>query len=79
MMSNGYEPPLRFADALDQLHDLVTAETGYDDFGPDDYLPGLRVLLQSMDYDPRFTVAGRRTAWAMWWAFCAAGQVRSRR
>ncbi|WP_343546672.1 sulfotransferase [Sphingobium yanoikuyae] len=63
MMSNGYEPPLRFAAALDQLHDLVTAETGHDDFGPDDYLPGLRVLLQSMDYDPHFTVAGRRTAW----------------
>ena len=63
MISNGYEPPLRFAAALDQLHDLVMAETSHDDFGPDDYLPGLRVLLRSMDYDPRFTAAGRRTAW----------------
>lgn len=68
-----YDPPLQFATALDQLHDLVaqeigmtdfgTTDFGTTDFGPADYLPGLRVLLQSMDYDPRFTDTGRRYAW----------------
>lgn len=58
-----YDPPADFASALDQLHELVATETGSDDFGPTDYLPGLRVLLQSMDYDPRFTTWGRRYAW----------------
>lgn len=59
-----HQPPARFADAVDQLHDLVAQETGSSDFGPADYLPGLTVLLQSMDYDPRFTTAGRMRAWA---------------
>jgi hypothetical protein len=62
-MSPGHDPPERFRNGLDQLHDLVAQELGSDDFGPDDYLPGLKVLLQSMDYDPRFTEAGRRRAW----------------
>lgn len=60
-----YDPPESFRHSLDQLHELVTAETGCDDFGPADYLPGLRVLLQSMDYDPHFTEVGRRAAWGM--------------
>ncbi len=60
-----YDPPENFRHSLDQLHELVTAETGCDDFGPADYLPGLRVLLQSMDYDPHFTEVGRRAAWGM--------------
>lgn len=62
-MNTSYPPPDRFATALDQLHELVAADTGSDDFGPDDYLPGLRVLLQSMDYDPHFTEQGRQYAW----------------
>lgn len=62
-MEEGFAPPERFADALDQLHEVVAAEAGSDDFGPSDYLPGLKVLLQSMDYDPRFTARGRRIAW----------------
>lgn len=62
-MDDSYDPPQRFATAIDQLHDLVAKEVGTTDFGPDDYLPGLRVLLQSMDYDPRFHAAGRRYAW----------------
>lgn len=57
------EPPARFETALDQLHAIVAAEVGSDDFGGDDYLPGLKVLLQSMDYDPRFTEWGRAYAW----------------
>lgn len=64
-MELNYDPPGAFRHSLDQLHDLVTAETGCDDFGPPDYLPGLKVLLQSMDYDPHFTETGRRAAWGM--------------
>jgi hypothetical protein len=60
-----YDPPAQFRTALDQLHDIVAAETGSTDFGPDDYLPGLKVLLQSMDYDPHFSEMGRRAAWGM--------------
>lgn len=56
-------PPAAFAAAFDQLHDVVTAETGCDDFGPPDYRAGLTVLLQSMDYDPHFTDIGRQVAW----------------
>ncbi len=69
-MDTSYDPPARFATALDQLHELVTREVGSSGpdsrdtlFGPLDYLPGLKVLLQSMDYDPRFTEQGRRYAW----------------
>ncbi len=58
-----YDPPAAFRHALDELHDTVAAEVGGDDFGPDDYLPGLKVLLQSMDYDPHFSERGRRAAW----------------
>ncbi len=54
-----YDPPAQFRSSLDQLHDIV----GADDFGPADYLPGLKALLQSMDYDPRFSAQGRRAAW----------------
>lgn len=58
-----YEPPRLFRTALDELHALVASETGSPDFGPDDYLSGLTVLLQSMDYDPQFSAQGRRAAW----------------
>lgn len=63
-MDYTYDPPERFAAALDQLHELVAKEVGTSDFGGGDYLPGLRVLLQSMDYDPHFTEQGRRFAWS---------------
>src|ERR1043166_6579981 len=62
-MDLSHDPPPQFRHALGQLHDLVAAETGSADFGPGDYLPGLKVLLQSMDYDPRFSEGGRRIAW----------------
>jgi hypothetical protein len=62
-MDDSYAPPARFATAVDELHDLVAREVGSTDFGGDDYLAGLRVLLQSMDYDPRFSERGRRYAW----------------
>jgi hypothetical protein len=58
-----YDPPETFRHALDQLHELVAREVGSDDFGPGDYLAGLKVYLQSLDYDPHFTERGRRAAW----------------
>jgi hypothetical protein len=64
-MDSTYDPPERFETALDQLHETVAREVGSDDFGPDDYLPGITALLQSMDYDPHFHPAGRRLAWGM--------------
>lgn len=66
-------PPTCFATAFDQLHEVVTADTGCDDFGSPDYRAGLIVLLQSMDYDPHFTDAGRQIAWDH-----ALGVLRSR-
>jgi hypothetical protein len=62
-MEERFEPPERFAGAVDQLHELVTQQVGSNDFGPDDYVPGLKVLLMSMDYDPHFSERGRRIAW----------------
>ena len=64
-MDLSYDPPPSFRHAVDQLHEVVTQEVGSDDFGPSDYLPGLKVLLQSMDYDPHFSTTGRRFAWGM--------------
>ncbi|MCE7797951.1 sulfotransferase [Sphingobium sufflavum] len=56
-------PPTRFARAADLAHELAAAKYGADDFGPDDYQEGLRILLLSMDYDPSFTERGRAIAW----------------
>lgn len=72
-MDFSYDPPARFRTAIDQLHELVAREVGSDDFGPDDYLEGLKVYLQSMDYDPRFSEQGRRGAWGQ-----VIGTLRSR-
>jgi hypothetical protein len=58
-----FPAPARFAGASDRLHELVAAQTGCDDFGPADYRLGLRVLLESMDYDPCFSPRGRDIAW----------------
>jgi len=64
-MDASYDPPGQFRTASDQLHDIVAKELGTTDFGPSDYLPGLTVMLQSMDYDPHFSETGRRAAWGM--------------
>jgi hypothetical protein len=58
-----YQPPKAFRHSLDHLHEIVMKEAGSDDFGGTDYLPGLKVLLHSMDYDPHFSETGRRGAW----------------
>lgn len=62
-MDLSYDPPEQFRTALEPLHELVAREAGSTDFGPADYLPGLGVLLQSMDYDAQFSARGRRAAW----------------
>jgi len=62
-MDDRYDPPSIFAKAMGQLHDLVAREVGTTDFGESDYLPGLQVVLQSLDYDPIFSDRGRRIAW----------------
>jgi hypothetical protein len=72
-MELSYDPPARFRDAFDRAHEIVAAETESDDFGPGDYEAGLTVLLQSMDYDPRFSERGRRAAWGQ-----VIGTLRSR-
>ncbi|TCM16093.1 sulfotransferase family protein [Novosphingobium sp. PhB165] len=72
-MDFGYDPPEQFRTASDRAHEIVAAELGHDDFGPGDYLPGLKVMLQSMDYDPHFTGRGRRAAWGQ-----IVGVLRSR-
>jgi len=64
-MDLSYDPPETFRYALDQAHEIVGREVGSDDFGAGDYLPGLKVLLQSMDYDPHFSITGRHIAWGM--------------
>jgi Sulfotransferase family len=49
--------PACFADAEQQLH--AAAYTGLSDFGADDYLAGLRVLLAAMDSEIHFNTLGR--------------------
>ena len=62
-VEEGFPAPDRFSGASDQLHELASKQIGASDFGPGDYETGLRVLLESMDYDPRFSERGRRIAW----------------
>ena len=62
-MEDRLAPPLRFSDASEALHELVAGRLGSDDFGPDDYLEGLQMVLLSMDFDPHFNEHGRRIAW----------------
>jgi hypothetical protein len=54
--------PQRFDRSEDYLHEIAAKICGLTDFGAN-YLPGLRILLASMDVDPLFTPAGRELAW----------------
>lgn len=72
-MDFSYDAPDQFRSSIDHLHEIVAKEVGSDDFGPDDYLEGLKVYLQSMDYDPRFSEQGKRGAWGQ-----VIGTLRSR-
>jgi hypothetical protein len=55
--------PTRFAGAEAQLHQAATEATGLSDFGADDYLPGLRVLLKALDVNQDRPASGREFIW----------------
>ena len=63
-MTNLQTPPARFVDGWDQLHEAAARQAGSWEFGTD-YVWGLKVLLQSLDYDPRFTPVGKASVWQM--------------
>src|SRR5579859_1224419 len=51
--------PKKFIDAEDVLHETAIAQVGFDDFGEQDYLAGLRVLLKAIDTDLELNANGR--------------------
>jgi hypothetical protein len=57
--------PEKFADAESMLHDLAAAEVGYNDFGDEYYLTGLRVLLNSIDNDIELDEVHRERVFGM--------------
>ena len=57
--------PKKFADAEDQLHDMAAAEVGFNDFGDEYYLTGLRVLLNSIDTDIKLDEVHRQRVFGM--------------
>jgi hypothetical protein len=57
--------PKRLADAEGMLHDLAMAEVGFTYFGDDDYLTGLRVLLNAIDNDLAPNEATRERAFGL--------------
>jgi hypothetical protein len=57
------KPGTRFTRSEDALHAAAAQLAGSDDFGPPDYLEGLRVLLQALDEQAGLSDLGRRAAW----------------
>lgn len=57
--------PKSFAQAEGMLHDMAMAEVGFSDFGPDDYLAGLRALLSAIDSDLDLTGPVRERVFGM--------------
>lgn len=55
--------PQVFGEALELLHEQAASLAGSRDFGSEDYLPGLRILLRSVDSDLRPTPSGVDLAW----------------
>jgi hypothetical protein len=51
--------PAKFVDAEDLLHETAMAQVGFDDFGEQDYLTGLRVLLKAIDIDLQLNASAR--------------------
>lgn len=47
--------PEKFAHAEAALHEAAAKQTGLNDFGDDEYLPGLSVLLRALDADLKLT------------------------
>jgi len=57
--------PKSFVEAEAVLHDMAMAEVGFSDFGPDDYLAGLRALLGAIDTDLDLTGTARERVFGM--------------
>jgi hypothetical protein len=51
-----------FVESEDELHEAAVDAVGFDDFGDESYLEGLRVLLDSLDRAAKLTPAGREMA-----------------
>lgn len=56
--------PVKFADAEENLHETAVAQVGFEDFGEQDYLAGLRVLLRAIDTDLELNATGRKRVFA---------------
>ena len=54
-----------FVSRESQLHDEAARMSGLNDFGADDYLDGLRILLAALDENPKLTEPGRSLAWRL--------------
>ena len=57
--------PEKFANAENMLHEMAAAEVGFNDFGDEYYLTGLRVLLNSIDNDLKLDEVHRERAFGM--------------
>jgi Sulfotransferase family len=57
--------PEKFVDAEGMLHDMAMAEVGFTDFGDDDYLTGLRVLLRAIDTDLKLSELSRERVFGL--------------
>ncbi len=51
--------PAKFVDAENLLHETAAAQAGFEDFGDQDYLTGLRVLLKAIDSDLQLNATAR--------------------
>ncbi len=56
---------MSFREAEEALHREAREACGFDDFGDDEYLPGLRTLLESLDTEARLTSVGRMVVRSM--------------
>ena len=54
-------PHLSLAEAEGLLHESAASLMGFDDFGDDEYLEGLRALLRSADEDADLSDTGRQS------------------
>lgn len=51
---------MRLTEKLNEMHDAAVAATGYDDFGPNDYIEPLKLILADVDSSGRASEANKR-------------------
>jgi hypothetical protein len=51
-----------FVESEDELHEAAVDAVGFDDFGDESYLEGLRILFESFDREAKLTPTGREMA-----------------